>query len=274
MKRVLNVSVCQVDVLWEDPDGNRMRLERLVNGHMRSLRQGLRPDLIVLPEFFTTGFTANTEYAESVSGPTLQWMRGIASNSGSAVAGSVQVADRGLIHNRMYFVCPDGRVEVYDKRHLFRMSGENEVFASGSVRKTVEYLGWRIGLNVCYDLRFPVWSRNIGEYAYDVMLNVASWPSSRMEAASILAHARAVENQSWFVFCNRTGESPENSYCGGSLIVDYRGRSVGEIVRSGEMSAQEGFLAASLEMDALLSFRKKFPAWMDADKFEITDGVR
>ena len=269
MKRELNVSVCQTDVLWEDPDGNRKRLEGLILEYMNTSSSGCRPDLLVLPEFFTTGFTANTEYAESVSGPTLQWMRGIASNSGAAVAGSVQVADRGLIHNRMYFVYPDGRVEVYDKRHLFRMSGENDVFAPGSGRKTVEYLGWRIGLNVCYDLRFPVWSRNIGEYAYDVMLNVASWPSSRIEAASILAHARAVENQSWFVFCNRTGESPENSYCGGSLIVDYRGRSVGEIVRSGKMSAQEGFLAASLEMDALLSFRKKFPAWMDADNFGL-----
>ena len=271
---MLNVSVCQTDVLWEDPDGNRVRLAGLIKGYVRCVGAAMRPDLIVLPEFFTTGFTSSTEYAEPEAGPTLQWMRCLACDTGAALAGSVQVADKGLVHNRMYFVCPDGRVEVYDKRHLFRMSGENEVFASGSVRKTVEYLGWRIGLNVCYDLRFPVWSRNIGEYAYDVMLNVASWPSSRIEAASILAHARAVENQSWFVFCNRTGESPEDSYSGGSLIVDYKGRSVGHLAQCGEMRGQEGFLEASLDMEALRSFRKKFPAWMDADKFGITDDDR
>jgi predicted amidohydrolase len=274
MRQILNVSVCQVDVLWENPEGNRVRLAGLIKGYVRCAGAAMRPDLIVLPEFFTTGFTSSTEYAEPEAGPTLQWMRCLACDTGAALAGSVQVADKGLVHNRMYFVCPDGRVEVYDKRHLFRMSGENDVFAPGSGRKTVEYLGWRIGLNVCYDLRFPVWSRNIGEYAYDVMLNVASWPSSRMEAASILAHARAVENQSWFVFCNRTGESPEDSYSGGSLIVDYKGRSVGHLTQCGEMRGQEGFLEASLDIEDLHKFRKKFPAWMDADKFEIIDDDR
>lgn len=274
MKQILNISVCQTDVLWENPDGNRKRLEGLILEYIDSVKPGLRPDLLVLPEFFTTGFTSNVKYAEPESGATLRWMRGLAAETGAALAGSVPVADGGRVHNRMYFVCPDGRAEVYDKRHLFRMSGENEVFASGHDRKVVEYLGWRIGLNVCYDLRFPVWSRNAGDNAYDVMLNVASWPSSRIEAASILAHARAVENQSWFVFCNRTGESPEDSYSGGSLIVDYKGRSVGHLAQCGEMRGQEGFLEASLDMEALRSFRKKFPAWMDADKFGITDDDR
>ena len=136
MRQILNVSVCQVDVLWENPEGNRVRLAGLIKGYVRCAGAAMRPDLIVLPEFFTTGFTSSTEYAEPEAGPTLQWMRCLACDTGAALAGSVQVADKGLVHNRMYFVCPDGRVEVYDKRHLFRMSGENDVFAPVTA-------GWR-----------------------------------------------------------------------------------------------------------------------------------
>ena len=150
MRQILNVSVCQVDVLWENPEGNRVRLAGLIKGYVRCVGAAMRPDLIVLPEFFTTGFTSSTEYAEPEAGPTLRWMRGLAAETGAALAGSVPVMGDGRVHNRMYFVYPDGRAEAYDKRHLFRMSGENEVFASGHDRKVVEYLGWRIGLNVCY----------------------------------------------------------------------------------------------------------------------------
>lgn len=269
MKEVLNIAVCQCGVVWEAPQENLARLQAFIGGYLEQCGDNDRPDLIVLPEFFATGFTSNTRLAEAEDGPALRWMQALAAFSGAAVTGSVPTAAGGKVLNRMYFAAPDGRTEFYDKRHLFRMSGENEVFAPGSTRKTVEYLGWRIGLNVCYDLRFPVWSRRTPSNDYDLLLNVASWPSSRMAAASILAHARAVENQCWFVFCNRVGESPENSYCGGSLIVDYKGRSVGSLLFDGTTGPDGGFLRAALDIRELRRFREKFPAWMDADNFEL-----
>ena len=270
MKEVLNIAVCQCGVVWEAPQENLPRLQSFIGGYLEQCGDNDRPDLIVLPEFFATGFTSNTRLAEAENGPTLRWMQVLASFSGAAVTGSVPTAAGGKVLNRMYFAAPDGRTEFYDKRHLFRMSGENEVFASGSIRKTVEYLGWRIGLNVCYDLRFPVWSRRTPSNDYDLLLNVASWPSSRMAAASILAHARAVENQCWMVFCNRVGESPENSYTGGSLIIDYKGRQTGDFHPDNEIGPGGGILHAALDLDGLRRFREKFPAWMDADTFLLT----
>lgn len=267
MKELLNVAVCQCGVVWENPDENRLRLKSFIDSYLRRCREDTHPDLIVLPEFFCTGFTSNTAMAEDPDGPTMRWMQALAGSSGAAVTGSVPVRTGERVVNRMYFICPDGRTESYDKRHLFRMSGENEVFASGSTRRTVEYLGWRICLNICYDLRFPVWSRRTAECDYDVLLNVASWPSSRMTAASILVHARAVENQAWTIFCNRVGESPENSYCGGSLIVDYKGRSVGIFHPDDATGCGGGFLQAGLDIHELRRFREKFPAWMDSDEF-------
>ena len=267
MKEVLNIAVCQCGVVWEAPQENLARLQSFIGGYLEQCGDNDRPDLIVLPEFFATGFTSNVQLAEAEDSPTLRWMQALAASSGAAVTGSVPTSAGGAVVNRMYFVRPSGEAEHYDKRHLFRMSGENEVFASGSTRRTVEYLGWRICLNICYDLRFPVWSRRTAECDYDVLLNVASWPSSRMTAASILVHARAVENQAWTIFCNRVGESPENSYCGGSLIVDYKGRSVGIFQPDDATGCGGGFLQAGLDIHELRRFREKFPAWMDSDEF-------
>lgn len=269
-KEVMNIAVCQCGVVWESPEDNFRRIGGMIRRYMGQCPEWEEnPDIIVLPEFFSTGFTSNTSVAEPVDGPALNWMRRTASECGAALAGSVPVMDGGAVYNRFYFVQPDGRTEWYDKRHLFRMSGENKVFAQGSRRRVVEYLGWRVGLNVCYDLRFPVWSRRTPDNDYEVMLNVASWPSSRAAAASILSYARAVENQSWFIFCNRVGESPGNRYAGGSLIVDYKGRSTGTFHTDIGMDEDgAGFLSASLDRESLLRFREKFPAWMDADTFE------
>lgn len=267
MKEILNVVVCQCGVVWENPDENRLRLRSFIESYHQRCKMDTRPDLIVLPEFFCTGFTSNTSLAEEPEGLSLRWMRALAGSTGAAVAGSLPVMDDGNVYNRMYFTCPDGGTVFYDKRHLFRMSGENDVFTPGDRRCIVEYLGWRICLNVCYDLRFPVWSRRTSEYDYDVLLNVASWPSSRMTAASILVHARAVENQAWAVFCNRVGESPDDNYCGGSLIVDFKGRSIGEFCSDDTTGKDGGFLHATLDIRDLHRFRDKFPAWMDADEF-------
>lgn len=264
MSGILNIAVCQTDLVWEAPDVNIRRID----GFVDSLMLRSAPDLIVLPEFFTTGFTSDTSLAEDAGGPALGWMRGKASSTGSAIAGSVPVRDGGRVFNRFYFVYPDGTVRHYDKRHLFRMSGENEIFTPGDSRHVVEYRGWRIAMSVCYDLRFPVWLRNCGN-DYDVMLNVASWPASRISAASQLLHARAVENLSYFVFCNRVGDSPDDSYCGGSAVVDYKGRDIGEFLADEAMGPGGGFLCAGLDRVQLGLFREKFPAWMDADRFEI-----
>lgn len=268
MKEFLNISVCQPDLIWEAPDVNMDRLGKFIFRHISACADGQRPDLLVLPEFFTTGFTSDRRFAEPVGGPALEWMKSVASAAGVAVTGSVPVEEGGNLFNRMYFVRPDGSCEHYDKRHLFRLSPEPEVFTSGNRRRTVDFCGWKIALNICYDLRFPVWSRNSGDM-YDIMVNVASWPSSRIETASLLARARAVENLAYFVFCNRTGVSPEGNYSGGSVVYDYKGRSAGTFVAYGDMGDGGGFLDASLEAASLVHFRKKFPVWMDADKFDI-----
>ena len=269
MKEILNIVLCQCGVQWESPLENMTRLHRFISGYLTGCREDMRPDLIVLPEFFTTGFTSNTAFAETEDGPALKWMRSLAVSSRSAVTGSVPASSGGRVYNRMYMVLPDGRTEHYDKRHLFRMSGENDVFTPGNSPKVVSYLGWRIGLNVCYDLRFPVWTRRTPLNDYDLMLNVASWPSSRVGAASVLACARAVENQCWFAFCNRVGNSPEDSYSGNSPIIDYKGRSVGIFHEDGLTGSGGGFLSAALDIRELRRFREKFPAWMDADNFGL-----
>ncbi|HIZ84998.1 MAG TPA: nitrilase family protein [Candidatus Coprenecus stercoravium] len=261
MKDLLNIALCQYSIQWEAPSGNMGRLSAMIDSFVRTRSADTVPDLIVLPEFFATGFTQDLRFAEPPEGPVLQWMKDVAGHTGAAVAGSTPVMDGGCVRNRFYFVWPDGRYDYYDKRHLFRMSAENEVFTPGTRRRTVEYLGWRIGLNVCYDLRFPVWSRNTQGNSYDIMLNVASWPASRIETASLLVRARAVENQAWMVFCNREGESPDETYSGGSMIVDYTGRSVGV--------CEQGFLTASADIAGLREFRESFPVWKDADIFEI-----
>lgn len=269
VKNILNVAVCQCGIIWEAPGRNMERLQDFICRYLDNAGKDCRPDLLVLPEFFATGFTSDSSLAEEPEGPTLEWMRRLSAFSGAAVTGSVPVSVGGKAVNRMYFTVPDGRTEFYDKRHLFRMSGENEVFGPGSTRKVVEYLGWKIGLNVCYDLRFPVWTRRTSGNDYDLLLNVASWPSSRIETASVLVRARAVENQCWMVFCNRVGDSPENRYSGGSLIVDYKGRQTGNFIPDDATGADGGFLCASMDITELRRFREKFPAWMDADGFVL-----
>lgn len=268
-KEILNIAVCQCGVEWKAPEENLRRLDAFISRYIGQCSEGDRPDIVVLPEFFAAGFSADVSAAEPENGPTLRWMKDLAVSAGMAVTGSGPVEVDGRVFNRMYFVYPDGNTEHYDKRHLFRMSGEDAAFAGGTERKVVRFQGWRIALNVCYDLRFPVWSRRTPVNDYDVLLNVASWPSSRMEAASILVHARAVENQAWAVFCNRVGDSPENTYCGGSEIVDFKGRNVGDFIRDDATGAGGGFLRATLALEDLRRFRTKFPAWMDADRFNL-----
>jgi omega-amidase len=201
--------------------------------------------------------------AETMDGPTVPWMQQQASHCGAAIYGSLIINEDGRFFNRGAFVRPDGTITTYDKRHLFRMAGEHEHFSPGRKRVVVEYSGWRILLQVCYDLRFPVFSRNRNDH--DLMLYVANWPAARRSPWSQLLPARAIENQSYVVGVNRVGMDGKGiHYMGDSVVIDPKG----ELLSACRPSSEE-MITAILSHDALMDFREKFPAAMDADSFEI-----
>lgn len=212
---------------------------------------------------FSTGFCTQPRLAaEPLGGETLPWMKRIAQKTDCALAGSVAVEENGNYFNRFYFVKPDGSVSQYDKRHLFTYGGEHKEFTAGDKRVIVEYKGWRILLQICYDLRFPVWSRNRNDY--DLALYTANWPTPRVDAWSALLRARAIENLCYVAGINRTGTDPNCSYCGKSALLDFKGQTL-EDVEPGK----EALLSAELDADALRDFRKNFPALQDADRFSL-----
>ncbi len=216
-------------------------------------------DLYVLPEMFSTGFCTNpVDIAES-KGYSLKWMKKTAAAMNAAIAGSVAIKEKGRYYNRFYFVKPDGAVTWYDKKHLFTYGGEHLHFTPGEKRVIVEWRGVRILLEVCYDLRFPVWSRNRGDY--DMILYVASWPTPRVEAWSALLVARAIENQCYVAGVNRVGVDPSCEYCGGSVIIDPYGHTMAACPRGVESEAE-----AVIDIDLLIDFKRKFPVLRDADK--------
>ena len=248
----MKVAIIQSDILWGDPDGNRNKADEAIASCPGA-------DLYVLPEMFSTGFCTEPEgMAESSDSETLEWMKKKAVAIGSALAGSVAVTENGLYYNRFYFVKPDGSVTSYDKKHLFTFGGEHNHFTAGDKRVVVEYAGFRILLEICYDLRFPVWSRNRGDY--DMAIYVASWPTPRVEAWKALLTARAIENQCYVVGVNRVGDDPSNNYCGGSRIID----PYGKILVACD-DGVESVVSADTDMDALEAFRQKFPVLNDAD---------
>ena len=248
----MKVTIFQSDILWGDITANLTRAGEAVDGCPGS-------DLYIFPEMFTTGFCVEPEgVAESVDGETLAWMKTKASQTGAAIAGSVPVCENGKYHNRFYFVKPDGETVWYDKKHLFTYGGEHERFTPGNERVVVEFRGVRILLEVCYDLRFPIWSRNHGDY--DMILYVASWPSVRVAAWKALLVARAIENQCYVAGVNRVGTDPTNEYCGGSMVID----PYGKIIASCE-DGTESTATADIDIPALEAFRAKFPVLNDSD---------
>jgi len=250
----LRVALCQFDMAWERPAFNLERAGRLI--------AGTEADLIVLPEMFATGFVPDPGRVVSSSGEIVAWMRRTARERRAAVAGSVVTADRDAYVNRMLLVAPSGETTAYDKRHLFSIGGEGGAFRAGSRRVVVEYGGWRLLLLVCYDLRFPVWSRCRGDY--DALVCVASWPEPRREVWRTLLRARAIENQAYAIGVNRVGTDPENRYAGDSAVIDFQGRTLVEL------SSQARVATVRLEHGPQEAFRRKFPAWRDADDFRIT----
>ena len=256
LARTLRVALIQAAPRWHDPAANRELFSRAIETIEGPV------DLVVLPEMFNTGFTmSSTEVAESMDGETVAWLRAQAAAHGVTIAGSVAIHERGYF-NRLLWMAPDGRESVYDKRHLFRMAGEHEHYAAGRDRVVVRIGPWRVCLCVCYDLRFPVWLRSRNDY--DVLLCVANWPAARQSAWNALLRARAVENQCYAVGVNRVGEDGNGvAYRGGSAVYDWEGTA---LVEAFDDSA---VLSASLEFDALEEYRERFPAWQDADDFEV-----
>ena len=252
----MKIALLQSDIEWAMPCRNRFGAEAMI-----ASAPGC--DLYVLPEMFSTGFCTSPEgVAEPEPCDSLKWMKDNAEMFSAAIAGSVAVEENGRFFNRFYFVTPDGNAVYYDKRHLFTYGGEHLKFTAGNERKIVEYKGVRILLQVCYDLRFPVWSRNRGDY--DLALYVASWPETRADAWRQLLKARAIENQCFVAGVNRIGTDPSNSYCGGTMLIDPYGKVIAECA-----DGMESVAVAEISMEELAAFRLKFPVLDDADDFEL-----
>ena len=216
-KDILRVTLSEVDLVWENPDENRRNLEKLI------LQLDGSSDLVILPETFTTGFsTQQDELAEPMDGPTIHWMLNLSKKTGIAICGSLFIKDNGLNYNRFVFVGSDGQITFYNKRHLFSIGGEADSMTSGGERVVVPFLGWRIALYICYDLRFPVWSRNVNDT--DLMIFTANWPDSRNEVWNVLLKARAIENQVFVAGVNRIGkDGKEIHYKGESRMINAKG---------------------------------------------------
>ena len=248
----MKVTILQRNIEWANPALNVERANEAIDRNAGS-------DLYVLPEMFSTGFCTQPEgIAEPSNSDTLRWMQRKAAETNAAIAGSVAIEEQGKYYNRFYFVKPDGSVTHYDKKHLFTYGGEHLRFTAGEERVIVEWRGVRILLEVCYDLRFPIWARNRGDY--DMILYVASWPTPRVAAWSALLVARAIENQCYVAGVNRVGTDPACEHCGGSVIIDPYGKAMATCADNTECEA-----TAEIDMQALEAFREKFPVLKDAD---------
>lgn len=252
----MNILLLQTDIKWEEPEYNRTHTREMINAS---------PDanIILLPEMFTTGFCMSPKnVAEQADTETLQWMQEIAREKNAAIGGSVATLENYRYYNRFYFVKPDGSYTTYNKKHLFTYAGEHNEYTGGEGRVIVEYKGVRILLQICYDLRFPVFSRNRGDY--DMIVYVANWPTSRIEAWNTLLRARAIENLCYVAAVNRVGNDSKNKYCGGTALIDYLGKTIIAAKENTEES-----ISGKIDMQALNDFRKSFPALQDADNFTL-----
>lgn len=254
----LNVTIVQANLHWHDAVKNREMFSTTIRGI------GDSTDLIVLPEMLTTGFTMDAQsQAETMDGQSMNWLAAMAAEAGAVICGSLIIRDNSKFLNRFIFMRPDGSYETYDKRHLFRLADEQKYYSAGSELLTVELNGWRIRPMVCYDLRFPVWSRNTDNY--DLLLYVANWPSRRQIAWETLLRARAIENLAYVVGVNRTGtDGNDLPYAGGSAIIEFTGNALADL------GDQIATATVALEMRPLESFREHFPFHIDADKFSLT----
>lgn len=258
MSRGLQLCLVQTELVWEDPVRNRRQFEQLLGDPGAA-------DLIVLPEMFSTGFSMNAaRLGETMQGETVSWMQDVARRTGAAICGSVIIEAAGSYYNRFVLARPGGELVTYDKRHLFRMSTENNHYTAGSRRLTTQVAGFKIFPQVCYDLRFPVFSRN--NLGFDVMIYVANWPARRRDHWRTLLAARAIENQCYVVGVNRIGTDGNGvDYAGDSLAVQFDGSILVD------MGTSNATTALTLSQDSLEAYRQEFPAWKDADAFTLEE---
>ena len=244
----MKATLIQTDIQWADAIANRTAMES-------ALLRAEQSDIYILPEMWSTGFvTSPTEGDDGAE----QWMQQMSQRLDAAVVGSVVIMDGGRYYNRMLFVTPDGTLAHYDKRHLFSYGGENEHYTAGTERVVVMWRGVRFLLQICYDLRFPVFSRNHRDY--DAIIYVASWPVNRIQVWHTLLQARALENQCFVLAVNRIGNDPVCQYNGGTQALDAYGRIIGSCADN-----EADALTVTLDMERLAAFRKKFPVLYDAD---------
>ena len=280
----LRITIIQSDLHWENIDANLKMFSRKIS----TIRE--KTDLIVLPEMFSTGFTMkNKAMAEKMDGKTVQWMRNMAKEKKCVITGSLIIKENGKYYNRLIWMMPNGEYKTYDKRHLFRYANEQNYYAAGKKKLIVELKGCKICPMICYDLRFPVWSRNNyplfispkggnkhvqppspwekdGMGCYDVLLYIANWPERRNHPWKTLLMARAMENQCYVVGVNRVGNDGNNIYhSGDSAAINFKGE-----ILSKTKGRKESVETVILSMKDLDTWRKKFPAWMDSDRFKLT----
>ena len=269
----LTFSLLQADLFWENKASNREMFQNRINA-----LKG-KTEIVVLPEMFTTGFSMNTALAESMDGETIQWMKLLSKQNNIILTGSLIIKENSNFYNRLVWMLPTGEFGLYDKRHLFAYSEENKYYQRGHKRLITSVKGWKIKVQVCYDLRFPVWSRQTppvgstgkeGELAfdsspeYDILLYVANWPEQRSHAWKTLLSARAIENQCYVIGVNRVGmDGNNNRYSGDSMVIDPNG----EVLYY--KTKDEDSFTITLDKEILDSIRKKYPFLQDGDRFII-----
>lgn len=255
----IKVTLVQTTLIWEAPSENRGRLLNLLEPLSGTT------DLIVLPEMFTTGFSMNAKsLAEPMSGPTLQWLQKAAARTNAVITGSFIAVDNNQYYNRLIWMRPDGTYEHYDKRHLFSLAKEHNYYSAGQQQLLVELKGWKVLPLICYDLRFPVWSRNT--MGYDLLIYVANWPERRSFAWKSLLTARAIENQTYTIGVNRVGiDENDIAYSGDSLLADYAGQTLFTAAH------HEHIFTATLSANKQQEFREKFRFLDDRDAFRILE---
>ncbi len=258
MQDQLKVALIQSDLEWENPNQNRENFKEKIEAITTAV------DLILLPEMFTTGFTMNaSEFAETMKDKTVLWMQKMAALKNSAIIGSIIIKENSKYYNRLLFVHPDGNIQFYDKRHTFTLAGEDKVYASGNSKLIIDYKGWKICPLICYDLRFPVWSRNVEEY--DVLLFVANWPKPRIIAWDTLLSARAIENMCYCIGVNRVGvDKQDHEYCGHSTTYDVLGNNITPIRPNKEHTE-----IVTLERNHINFYRNKLKFLNDKDTFNL-----
>lgn len=258
---IMRIALYSNDIVWESVNKNLILCKEQIRNFLFDKRGYV--DLIVLPEFFSTGFTMNHDLSESMDGVTFKWMREVSNELNCALLASIPVKEGVNYFNRAIFIKPDGSYYCYDKRHLFRYGGEDKAYTPGESVMIVNYKDINIAIQICYDLRFPVWARN-RNLTYDIMINIANWPDKRSDVIEPLCRARAIENLSYFAFVNRVGSDPENNYIGERYLFDYKGKEQTPEIKT------DSFSLYKVEKTTLDQFREKFQAWRDADNFLIT----